>query len=213
MVNRIINVFGARVGIGYDIGCSFKNTVKNSSLSLSAHENNIRFVVPSFHGYAHNRRCQLYHHPLYVTGFGLEDIETCERLFSSFNGLAPVTRYASSFHRHQAIDIYAEQWDTDKYQELCKYYYLYTSVSSQLLTDYLPTATFLLNNYIQVQEILQELPCAISALQSGKTAEHTDYHRHIECERAYLSARKDEPAEDVIACEYIVLLQKYKAVQ
>src|SRR5882762_1550029 len=127
MVNRIINVFGSHIGIGYDIGCSFKKTVEHSSLGPSAHEHNIRFVVPSFHGYAHNRICQLNHHPLYVTGFGLEDIETCERLFSSSNGLAPVTRYASAFHRHQAIDLFTEQWDTNKYQELCRFYHLNTS--------------------------------------------------------------------------------------
>jgi len=54
-----------------------------------------------------------------MTGFGLEDMETCERMFSAFNGLAPVTRYSSSFHRHQAIDMFAHQWDDDKYDKLC----------------------------------------------------------------------------------------------
>jgi len=56
-----------------------------------------------------------------MTGFGLEDMETCEWMFLAFNGLAPVTRYLSSFHRHQAIDMFAHQWDDDKYEELCTY--------------------------------------------------------------------------------------------
>jgi len=120
-VERILDVFGSNVGIGYDIGCSFHKTVQCSSLASQAGALNVRFVVPAFHGYAHNRQCQLSNHPLYTTGFGLEDIETCERMFSVFNGLAPVTRYSSPFHRHQAIDMFAQQWDEDKYQELCTY--------------------------------------------------------------------------------------------
>ena len=76
-------------------------------------------VVPAFHGYAHNRLCQLHHHPLYVSGFGIEDLELCERIFSAFNGLANVTHYASPFHRLQCIDLFARQWDDDKYSELC----------------------------------------------------------------------------------------------
>jgi Kyakuja-Dileera-Zisupton transposase len=121
MVSHMLEVFGTNVGIGYDIGCSFKKTVEGSSRSLasSANERGMRFVVPSFHGYAHNRICQLSHHLLYVSSFGLEDVETCECVFSAFNGLAPITHCASAFHRHQAIDLFAEQWDNDKYQELC----------------------------------------------------------------------------------------------
>jgi len=118
-VDRILDVFGPNVSIGYDIGCSFSKTVQSSSLATQAAALNIWFAVPSFHGYTHNRQCQLSHHPLYMTGFGLEDMETCERMFSAFNGLAPVTRYSSSFHRHQAIDMFAHQWDDDKYEELC----------------------------------------------------------------------------------------------
>jgi len=77
----------------------------------------VRLVT--FHGYAHNWRCQLSFHPLYIVGFGLEDAEICECIFSSFNSLAVITWHASKYHWHQAIDIYAWQWDEDKYMELC----------------------------------------------------------------------------------------------
>jgi len=54
IVDRILNVFGPNVGIGYDIGCSFSKTIQSSSLATQAAALNIRFAVPSFHGYAHN---------------------------------------------------------------------------------------------------------------------------------------------------------------
>jgi hypothetical protein len=74
-------------------------------------------------------------------------------------------------------------------------------------------ATFLLNNYKQAQALLGELPVAIAALQSGKSAAEMDYHQHIKMEREYLASRKLEPEEDAVACEYISLLQKYEAAQ
>ncbi|KAI0055191.1 hypothetical protein BV25DRAFT_1930474 [Artomyces pyxidatus] len=188
IMNEVLNTFGSRVGMGYDIGCSFTATLGKSSLAEAARKKQLRMSVNAFHGYAHNRLCQLRFHPLYTTGFGLEDMETCERVFSSFNGLAVITRYASPFHRHQAIDMYARQWDEDKYQEL---------------------GTFLLGNYRQIQEILDELPLSIAALQSGKCAEDTDYHAHLQAEREFLLSRKKESKEDVFAAEYVDLLQKY----
>jgi hypothetical protein len=118
-VNQVLDVFKDRPGLGYDIGCSFTQTVAKSSIATKANAKGLRLVVPAFHGYAHKRLCQLSFHPLFVSGFGIEDLETAERIFASFNGLANITRYASRFHRHQAIDLYAQQHDEDKYQELC----------------------------------------------------------------------------------------------
>jgi hypothetical protein len=75
------------------------------------------------------------------------------------------------------------------------------------------SALFLLNNYKQVEEILWDLPSAIAALQSGKSKGQTDYHQHIAFVREYLAACKSESAEDVLACEYITLLQNYDTAQ
>ncbi|KAA1475563.1 hypothetical protein DENSPDRAFT_860864 [Dentipellis sp. KUC8613] len=178
-VERVLRVLGALIGIGYDIACSFNSTVRHSSLAALAAELRMRFAVPAFHGYAHNRFC-----------FGLEDMETCERIFSSFNGLAIITRHASRFHRHQAIDMFAKQWDADKYREI---------------------SLFLLNNYKQVQQILDELPDTIKILQSGKSSEDLDYHQHLETERAYLAARKKASPEEEKEVEYLNLLIKHAA--
>jgi 5-formyltetrahydrofolate cyclo-ligase len=120
-MDRALNVFEDRLGIGYDIGCSFTATIAKSSIARKARNKGLRVVMPTFHGYAHKRLCQLSFHPLYVTGFGIEDLETAERIFASFNGLANITRYASRFHRIQAIDLFSRQHDDDKYQELCRW--------------------------------------------------------------------------------------------
>ena len=49
---------------------------------------------------------------------GLEDLETLERVFSSSNALAGVTRYASAYWRRMYIELHFKQWDEDKYSNL-----------------------------------------------------------------------------------------------
>ena len=120
LVSKIVDVLDECVGLAYDIGCSFSSTLQKSSLKDIVSEKKLRMMVNAFHGYAHSWPCQPSFHPLYVAGFGLEDGEICEHIFSSFNGLAVITWHASQYHRHQAINIFARQWDEDKYMELCK---------------------------------------------------------------------------------------------
>lgn len=118
-VDNLIDNLGQDLGVGYDIGCAFKATVRGSGLLADkAAQHNILFVVNSFHGYAHNCMCQLHNHPLYIPGCGLEDFETMERVFSSSNGVAPTIRHASQFHFIQSLDLHFQQWDDDKYCEL-----------------------------------------------------------------------------------------------
>ena len=74
-------------------------------------------------------------------------------------------------------------------------------------------ANFLLGNYKQIQQILDELPLAIAALQSGKMHDDTDYYQHLEAEHQYLGVRKKESDKDKVACEYIHCLLKYKEAQ
>lgn len=81
----------------------------------------LQVIVNAFHGWAHNRLCQLKYHPLYRTGMGLEDLETLERFFSSSNTIARTNRHATVFHWHQATDLHFRQWDEQKYQELSTY--------------------------------------------------------------------------------------------
>lgn len=106
---------------GYDIGCAFQGTLERSELlGERAREAGIHCDINSFHGYGHNRVCQLGHHPLFRKGFGLEDLETCERFFSWLNGVGGVVRHASLFHWLQFIDLGMRQWDDDKYAEISK---------------------------------------------------------------------------------------------
>jgi hypothetical protein len=80
-----------------------------------------RSLVGAFHGHAHNRRCQLKNLATYVPGVGLDDLEICETFFSKSNALAPSTRYATAFHRRQAIATYMRHTDVfDTYASLCK---------------------------------------------------------------------------------------------
>lgn len=85
----------------------------------------MQFVVCAFHGYAHNRLCQLSNHPLYLIGFGIEDLEGMERVFAASNSVARVIRYASQFHYLQFLDLHFHQWDEDKYAELSKHFIVY----------------------------------------------------------------------------------------
>jgi hypothetical protein len=106
VVNHLLNIIG-QVAVGYDIGCKFGKMVNTHSvLGPLAWEKHFRSLVGAFHGHAHNRQCQLCHLATYVEGVGLEDLEECKSFFSKSNALAPCTRYASGFHRHQAIVSY-----------------------------------------------------------------------------------------------------------
>ena len=84
-LNHLLDVFGIDQAVGYDIGCIHKVTVAASSISKKAQDLRLQVAVDAFHGHAHNRLCQLSNHPLFLKGFGLEDLATCERIFSGTN--------------------------------------------------------------------------------------------------------------------------------
>lgn len=121
IVEKLLDAFGDGLGGGYDIGCKFKTTLKNSKLGARAHALHHVCLVGAFHGHAHRRLCQLWHLATYVKGLGLEDLEGCERAFSKSNALASTVRYASIFHRLQAITTYFAHNDNfEVYQNLGK---------------------------------------------------------------------------------------------
>jgi len=86
-------------------------------------------------------------------GFGLEYLETCEQVFAGSNAVAWLTRHATPFHYCQFIDLYFKQWDADKYEGLGV---SHISVCNTSLMNFL--AQFLLNNYKQALEIMQDMP-------------------------------------------------------
>lgn len=111
-------MYGKNGGCAYDIGCAFSKTLTNSSLGRQARELEFRLMVGAFHGHAHNRKCQLDWHPMYIPGTGHTEGEGCEHVFSASNELARGTRHATSFHRWQTIEEHFSFWDSDKYAAL-----------------------------------------------------------------------------------------------
>ncbi|KAG1789934.1 uncharacterized protein HD556DRAFT_1243055 [Suillus plorans] len=118
IIDKLLAVYGKNGGCAYDIGCTFSKTLTNSSLGMRARELDFRLMVGAFHGHAHNRKCQLDWHPMYILGTGHTEGEGCEHIFSSSNELARSTRHASPFHRRQTIEEHFLFWDTDKYATL-----------------------------------------------------------------------------------------------
>ncbi|KAG1892237.1 hypothetical protein F4604DRAFT_1875645 [Suillus subluteus] len=184
--NKVLDVYGLNGVTGYDIGCSYQKTVDASSISFKVHSNHHRFIVNSFHGHAHNRRCQLQFHPLYQDGLGLEDLETCERVFSASNAVAPVVRHASYFHWLQFIDLHFQQWDSDRYLELSK---------------------FLYNNYKQALAIIDDLSPAVEELKLVLNISDGDFKRWNIEELELLETLTEETDEDVEAMTYVEALQ------
>ncbi|THG92734.1 hypothetical protein EW026_g8267 [Hermanssonia centrifuga] len=178
--------------IGYDIGCAFTSTVNSSPLvGPLAHEHGLTFAVNAFHGYAHNRLCQLSNHPLYKDGFGLEDLETLERIFSSSNNVARTIRYASQFHWKQALDLFFMQWDEEKYAELSK---------------------FLFNNYKQALQILKDFTPEVNRMKTLLGLEDDDIKKWAHEEHKFLLDLKDEPEERVLESAYVeALIMREKA--
>ncbi len=91
---------------------------QSGSLADQADSHHLALAVNAFHGHAHNRMCQLVNHCIYLPGFGLEDLETCEQIFSSSNSVARVVRFSSYFHWLQFLVLHFDQWDQDRYLEL-----------------------------------------------------------------------------------------------
>jgi Kyakuja-Dileera-Zisupton transposase len=134
-LNEIIDMYGDDQCMGYDIACSHITTVAASSIGEKACTRWLLLAVNAFHGYAHNLLCQLRNHPLYILGLGLEDLETCEQVFSASNAVAWVVRHSSYFHWLQYIDLHYRQWDEDKYFELSMILFMVISRSYQQITS------------------------------------------------------------------------------
>ena len=175
----------------YDIGCAMETTVKRSSLGPEATRKNLKFCVPAFHAYSHNHACQLLYHPYNIAGMGIEDVETLERVFSGSNILAPITCYMSPFRRRLFIEAYLRQWDEDKK---------------------LNTGTFILGNYTQALEILEQETAVLKSLEyQGIT--HDDIKRWQPDELDFFARLGEEPSYNIHAIAYVELLQKLRDLE
>ncbi|EJD44437.1 hypothetical protein AURDEDRAFT_48381, partial [Auricularia subglabra TFB-10046 SS5] len=190
IIARMIRVGMAGTRCGYDIGCAFQGTLDRSSLGQRARDAAITCGLNSFHGYGHNRLCQLGHHPLYQIGFGLEDLEICERFFSWINGVGRVVRHASHYHWLQAIFLGIQQWDEDKYRELSKFLYNNVQQAVRLKEEYEP--------------ILRAFMTRTGYTASDIESWHTE-------ERTYLENLQTEPEEVGLTMDYIAMLTELEA--
>ncbi|KAH9923875.1 uncharacterized protein B0H18DRAFT_878327 [Fomitopsis serialis] len=178
IVNKLMEVYGPDVLVGYDIACAFAKTLAKSCLAPDARRLRMAGVVPAFHGHGHNRGCQVNWHPLYMDGVGKEDFEGCERCFSESNSLAPGTRLSSVFHREQAIEEHFQFWGEQKHYD---------------------SGNFIYNNYRQALDIIQEDGCVLAALSAELNTSDNDYEEYLRQEREYLRGRKAEPPEKATA--------------
>ena len=111
--------------VGYDISCIHKVTVTASSISKKAQYLCLQAAVDTFHGHTHNRLCQFLNHLLFLKGFGLEDLATCERIFAGINPATDLIQHALHFYWLQFLDLQMDQWDKDKYLELSKCFVIF----------------------------------------------------------------------------------------
>jgi hypothetical protein len=103
LIDRLLQLLGPKIGVGYDIACTFSKTAKSHPLFQDRLQD-VSWACGIFHAYAHNRLCQLSFNPRLIEGFGLDDLEGCERLFHLSNALAPTTRHSSMRLRFDRIE-------------------------------------------------------------------------------------------------------------
>ena len=118
IVDKLLSTYGCDGAVFYDIGCAFVTTLADSSLAAKALSLNLCMLVGAFHSHAHNHKCQLDWHPLYVASTGNTESKGCEHVFSASNDLVQATWHATEFHRHQVIEQHFSFWSADKYASL-----------------------------------------------------------------------------------------------
>ncbi|KAJ7066860.1 hypothetical protein B0H15DRAFT_925973 [Mycena belliarum] len=182
VTNHLIKVLH-ELAIGYDIGCKFgKMVAAHPVLGPLAREHRFKSLVGAFHGHGHCRLCQLSHLATYVKGVGCDDLEYCETFFSKSNALAGSTRYASVFHREQAIVTYLQHTDVfDTYQSL---------------------SLLLANKYKRALDLLGTAPALGRAMRELGVQDRSTFVEWLAAEKACLMALKSEPLEETLAMEY-----------
>jgi Kyakuja-Dileera-Zisupton transposase len=168
----------------------------------------LQLVVDAFHGHAHNRLCQLVNHPLFCKGFGLEDLATCERIFSGTNPATWLIRHASYFHWLQFLDLQLDQWDKDRYLDLSKF-----GLVSRCFSNWI-AGNFLLNNYKQALAILLDYNRDVEALkQTMPNLVDEDFVQWREEELEYLTKMQEQPEYNVQIIAYVEALEAVRKTE
>ncbi len=187
MIYKLLKTLNGVLGMGYDIGCSFEATVRDSPIPPEMKQH-FKSLVGIFHGHAHNRLCQLVKLGFYVAGLCLEDLEGCECFFAGLNNLASVVRHSSIFHRRQAISEYACHMDNfETYQSLSR---------------------FLCDNYYDALNILSDAPALVSAMEGLGVKATSEFSDWLAAEKRYLKGLTKEPLEETLQMEYVMKLEQ-----
>ncbi|KAJ7076258.1 hypothetical protein B0H15DRAFT_925229 [Mycena belliarum] len=171
------------LGQGYDNGCKYGKMVRaHPGLSKLAADTNFKSLVGAFHGSGHQRECQLKNLSTYVEGVGTEDLETCESFFSKSNVLAPTTRYATAFHRKQAITGYLRHADVfDAYQGL---------------------SGVLCSKYRRALRTKATLPALQETMVQLRVESRAIFETWLEKEKRFLRTLSKEPVQETLEMEY-----------
>ncbi|KAJ7880232.1 hypothetical protein B0H14DRAFT_3082710 [Mycena olivaceomarginata] len=185
VVDSLIEHLGDNIGNGYDVGCDFQTTIKNSPLAARPRQCNFRCLVGAFHNHAHNCLCQLCNLATYVLGLGCEDLEGCEQFFSGSNGLAKSCRYASRFHRQQEIMSYIKHYDS---------FHTYVNLSK-----------FITNNYKQAIDILKKEDALRVWMWEEGIADYSVFRIWLEEEKSFLLGLKagSKDQSETLEMEYV----------
>ncbi|KAJ3541684.1 hypothetical protein NM688_g6049 [Phlebia brevispora] len=189
ILNKTLDTHEPRTMGGFDIGCAFASTVKNSSLASKFQQKEASLCVNAFHGYSHNYPCQLKNHPTVIEGMGLEDLETMERIFSSTNRLASVTRYMSPYRRSLFIETYLQQWDEEKYANL---------------------GTFIFNNIQQAWKVIKEDTATLEASMRNKGVTYAQLDEWEKEQQTFFGNLEKPPTYDMHAVTYVELLEELR---
>jgi Kyakuja-Dileera-Zisupton transposase len=204
-----MRTFGGNQIFAYDVGCTFSATIAMSKLAEKAKDLNFKSCTGAFHGAAHNRSCQLGFLIGLTDGAGLEDGEGNERVFSSSNSLAAVTRHSSTYYRQMRVHIHFNKWDEEKYEHLGEYFHFSTLGYASYTQPYILLAQFLINNHLAAWKTIHESQVVLDATKRM----HPDFDAEKDCkrwleeEKTYLSSLKKEPPRETAKIRYLEALE------
>ncbi|KAI7846548.1 hypothetical protein BDC45DRAFT_453556 [Circinella umbellata] len=103
--------YGTNIRVCYDVGCKLRASLEKTE-SLPCIKN-VPIAVGIFHILNHSPACQLTCHPKVNAGWGLQDGEHLERMWSNLAGSISMTRSMFSSNRRLPLSIslefYAQQ--------------------------------------------------------------------------------------------------------
>ncbi|KAJ7663692.1 hypothetical protein B0H14DRAFT_3102631 [Mycena olivaceomarginata] len=186
VTEALLEHLGERTGAGYDVGCDFQTTLKNSPLGECACsvKTSAAWSAPSM-GMLITDFANSASWPLTSKALGSRISKDVSGFFSGSNGLAKSCRYASRFHRQQEITAYVKHYDT---------FHTYANLSK-----------FLCDNYKQALGILKTEHKIRQFMAKEEIANYQVFHDWLEEEKAFLLGLQEESKDqtETLEMEYV----------